>query len=82
MNAHLVWWTVLGLINGGIAAYYYLKIIVALYMHEPADAAERLPRPSASLNVAIWASAVGTLILGIFPSALLSFATFSAAALR
>ena len=82
LNSHLVWLTVLGLLNSAIAAYYYLKIIVALYMHEPAKAAERLPRPSASLNAAIWASAVGTLILGIFPSALLSFATFSAAAFR
>jgi len=82
LNSHLVWLTVLGLINSAIAAYYYLKIIVAVYMHEPAEAAEQLPRPSPSLNIAIWASALGTLILGIFPSALLSFASFSAAAFR
>src|SRR6202011_5242728 len=35
LNSHLVWLTILGLINSAIAAYYYLKIIVAIYMHDP-----------------------------------------------
>lgn len=82
LDSHLVWLTVLGLINSAIAAYYYLKIIVAVYMAEPGAATAELLPPSASLRVAIWASAAGVLILGIFPSALLSFASASAAALR
>jgi NADH-quinone oxidoreductase subunit N len=82
LDSHLVWLTVIGLINSAIAAYYYLKIIVAIYMRDPGVATADLPRPAASLRVAIWASAVGVLILGIFPSALLSFAAASAAALR
>ncbi len=82
LNSHLVWLTVLGLINSAIAAYYYLKIVVAVYMQEPSTTTDDLPAPSASLSVAIWASALGTLILGIFPSTLLSFASFSAQAFR
>lgn len=82
LNSHLVWLTVLGLINSAIAAYYYLKIIVAIYMREPGTATEELPPPSASLRVAIWASALGTLFLGIFPGTLLSFVSYSANALR
>jgi NADH-quinone oxidoreductase subunit N len=82
LNSHLVWLTVLGLINSAIAAYYYLKILVAVYMHEPGTATEQLAPPSMSLRLAIWGSALGTLILGIFPNALLSFASVSAAALR
>ncbi len=82
LDSHLVWLTVLGLVNSAIAAYYYLKIIVAIYMREPGAAMMELAPPAASLRVAIWASAVGTLILGIFPSTLLSFASFSAAAFR
>jgi NADH-quinone oxidoreductase subunit N len=82
LNAHLVWLTVLGLINSAIAAYYYLRIIVAIYMYEPGPAMAQLPAPSTSLRIAIWASALGTLVLGIFPSSLLSFASFSAAAFR
>ncbi len=82
LDSHLVWLTVLGLVNSAIAAYYYLKIVVAIYMHEPGAATLELPPPSASLRVAIWASAAGTLILGIFPSTLLSFVTSSAAPFR
>jgi NADH-quinone oxidoreductase subunit N len=82
LNSHLVWLTVLGLVNSAIAAYYYLKIVVAIYMREPGPATEQLPAPSASFRVAIWASALGVLFLGIFPSALLSFASSSASALR
>ncbi len=82
LSSHLVWLTVLGLINSAIAAYYYLKIIVAIYMHEPGAATLELPPPSVGERAALWGSAIGTLFLGIFPSALLSFASVSAAGLR
>jgi NADH-quinone oxidoreductase subunit N len=82
LNSHLVWLTVLGLVNSAIAAYYYLKIIVAIYMQEPSESIAHLPPPALSLRLAIWTSALGTLFLGIFPNVLLSFASFSAAAFR
>ncbi len=82
LNSHLIWLTILGLINSAIAAYYYLKIIVAIYMHDPDIATQNIEPPSAGLRVAIWASAIGVLILGIFPSALFQFASFSAASLK
>ncbi len=82
LNSHLVWLTALGLINSAIAAYYYLKIIVAIYMKEPGKAVENLPPPAMSLRVAIWASALGVLILGIFPGTLLTMASSSAAMFR
>ena len=82
LSSHLVWLTVLGLVNSAIAAYYYLKIVVAIYMHEPSEAMTALPPPSLGLRVAIWASALGTLFLGIFPGTLLGFASYSAAAFR
>ncbi len=82
LNSHMIWLTVIGLINSAIAAYYYLKIIVAVYMREPAANIAKLPPPSPSLRIAIWASALGVLVLGIFPSTLLNFASLSAAAFR
>ena len=82
LNSHLVWLTVLGLINSAIAAYYYLKILVPVWMQEPSAETERLPAPAPSLRIAIWASALGTLFLGIFPGTVLSFASFSAAVFR
>src|SRR5690349_10643900 len=82
LGSHLIWLTVLGLINRAIAAYYYLKIIVAVYMHEPSAATTELAPAPATLRIAIWASAAGVLLLGIFPSALLSVISFSASVFR
>jgi NADH-quinone oxidoreductase subunit N len=82
LHSNLVWLTVLGLLNSAIAAFYYLRIIVAIYMHAPSEATVEIGAPSTGLNIAIWASAIGVLILGIFPSALLQFASISAAAFR
>jgi len=82
LDSHLVWLTIIGLLNSAIAAYYYLKIIVAVYMREPAAAVAKLPPVPPGLRIALWASALGVLLLGIFPSTLLSFASSSAALIR
>ena len=82
LDSHLVWLTVLGLACSAVAAFYYLKIIVAMYMREPSAAMLDLTPPSLSLRLAIWGSALGTLVLGIFPSTLLGFASLSASAFR
>jgi NADH-quinone oxidoreductase subunit N len=74
LDAHLVWLTVLGLLNSAVAAYYYLRIMVVMYMQEPGEATATLQPPGLGIQTALWASALGTLILGIFPSTLLNFA--------
>lgn len=75
LDAHLVWLTVLGLLNSAVAAYYYLRVLVVMYFKEPGASTENLPNPGAALRIAVYASALGTLILGIFPSWVLDFAT-------
>jgi NADH-quinone oxidoreductase subunit N len=78
LDAHLVWLTVLGLLNSAVAAFYYLRVIVVMYMHEPGESTESLQPLGAGLKAAIWISAVATLILGIFPAHVLNFAGKSA----
>ncbi len=73
LHAHLVWLTVLGLLTSAVAAYYYLRIIVVMYMHEPGEATTDLPPQGAPLKAALWARAAATLLLGIFPSLILGF---------
>ena len=73
LDSNLVWLTVLGLLNSAIAAYYYLRILVVMYMREPGAAVENLPSAGAALRLAIYGSAVVTLLLGIFPSLVLDF---------
>jgi NADH-quinone oxidoreductase subunit N len=74
LDAHLVWLTVLGLLNSAVAAYYYLRVLVVMYFKEPGEAAEDIPPAGAALKIAVYGSALGTLLLGIFPSWVLTFA--------
>jgi NADH-quinone oxidoreductase subunit N len=71
LDSNLVWLSVLGLLNSAVAAYYYLYLLVVMYMKEPGESAENLPPVGFGLKIAVYASAIGTLILGIFPSYLL-----------
>jgi NADH-quinone oxidoreductase subunit N len=82
LESHLVWLTVLGLLNSAVAAYYYLRILVVMYMHEPSEAASAAEPLSAGMKGALVLPAIGTFILGVFPSALLAFATKSAVLVR
>ncbi len=77
LDAHLIWLAVLGLLNSAVGAYYYLRIIVVMYMREPGEATESLQAPGLGIRTTLWIAALGTLLLGIIPSLLLSFATDS-----
>ena len=64
------------------SAYYDLRILVVMYMREPGEAAESIPSPSAGVTATLWATALGTLLLGIFPSILLNFVNGSSALIK
>jgi len=73
INSKLIWLAVLMAINSVIAAYYYLRVIVVMYMREhkgelPADSARSLS-PTAAMVVVV--TVVATLYLGLFPNHIL-----------
>ena len=74
LESHLVWLTVLGLLNSAVAAYYYLRLLVVMYMREPSEASTNAEPLSPGLSAALILPALGTLVLGIFPSWVLDFA--------
>src|SRR5213075_2414760 len=74
LESKLVWLAVLGLLNSAVAAYYYLRILVMMYMHEPSEATNKVEPLSLGLRLALIVPAVATLALGIFPSWVLDFA--------
>ena len=82
LESHLVWLTVLGLLNSAVAAYYYLRILVMMYMHEPSEAATEAEPLSPGLRAALLLPAAGTLFLGIFPGWVLDFAGQSSALIK
>jgi NADH-quinone oxidoreductase subunit N len=78
LDANLVWLTVLGLLNSAVAAFYYLRILVVMYMHEPEASMGDLQSAGPAMQIAVYGSAIGTLLLGIFPSFVLDFANKAA----
>jgi NADH-quinone oxidoreductase subunit N len=49
-----------------------------MYFKEPGESVENIPPAGAALRIAVYASALGTVLLGIFPSWVLNFATKAA----
>jgi len=69
VDAGLVWLAVIGVVTSVFGAYYYLRVVVAMFLQEgPADIS--MPRLPRSLAVALIVTTLGTLILGIFPNLL------------
>lgn len=78
LQSNLVWLTVLGLLNSAVAAYYYLRLMVVMYMYEPGEVANTLEPLTPGLRAALVLPAIGTFFLGILPGAVLNFARASA----
>jgi NADH-quinone oxidoreductase subunit N len=75
-----VWLAVIGLLNSGVAAYYYLRLLTSVYGRPTEDAPVQLvPRLRISLTFALLLTVSATLILGIFPGTILSMAQAGAA---
>ena len=80
LHAGEIWLTIIGLVNSGVAAYYYLKLLMSIYT-KPAETApvNSVPRLKLSLSFALLLTVSATLILGIFPGMTLSVAQAGAA---
>ncbi|MGA7514570.1 MAG: NADH-quinone oxidoreductase subunit N [Candidatus Sulfotelmatobacter sp.] len=77
VKANLIWLTIIGVLNSGVGAYYYLRIIVMMYMRESRKEVPVTPVPVA-LGLALASCLVATIYLGIFPNRVLQFAQDSA----
>jgi NADH-quinone oxidoreductase subunit N len=77
VKANLIWLTIIGVLNSGIGAYYYLRIIVVMYMRESRKDVPVTPVPFAA-QLAIATCLLATIYLGIFPDSVLQYAQDSA----
>ena len=79
LHSGMVWLTIIGLINSGVAAFYYLRVVIALYSRpSEATAEQAFARPSIALLIAIFITSAATLILGIVPGNVLDAARAAA----
>lgn len=79
IHSGFVWLAILGLINSGIAAFYYLRVVAALYTRPTENSPVRfVPRPTMPLLIALVLTIAATLILGIVPGCILDKAQAAA----
>jgi NADH-quinone oxidoreductase subunit N len=73
--AHAGLWLLLivGVLNSGLAAYYYLRVLAALYLRPAEEGAGWLsPRPASAITLALLALLV--LLFGVYPNPLIALA--------
>jgi len=80
LKANLVWLTIIAVVNSAIGAYYYLRVIVAMYMR---DSTQDIPvmRVPVGVTATLLFSVAAVIYLGILPGRVLEFATRSAQSL-
>jgi NADH-quinone oxidoreductase subunit N len=71
---------VVGVLSSAIAAFFYIRVIVMMFLTDPEDDTVTISIPSGFTSAVIWIAAFVTLILGVFPTPILdaisSLATF------
>lgn len=82
LDSNLTWLTVLGLLNSAVAAFYYLRVLVVMFMKPAPAGAETMAAPGIAIRVTLLVSAIGTVYLGVYPSAVLDFAGKAAQMVR
>ena len=82
MNGGFYALTIIAYLNSVVGAYYYLRVLVSMYMREPAAGAPTaVPMKSGYVTAALLLSAIIVLALGLFPGKSLSLAIEAAASI-
>jgi NADH-quinone oxidoreductase subunit N len=77
LQSNLVGLTIIGVINSAIAAYYYLRVIVYMYMRDERGEVP-VARIPAGLGIGLAISLIATIYLGVLPGRVLDYAMQSA----
>jgi len=67
VRAGYIWLAVIGVLNSALAAYYYLRVIVYMYMREP-EAVGAAYAPSFAGGLALAVALVAVIVLGVMPA--------------
>ena len=73
VRAGYLWLAVIAVLNSAVAAYYYLRVIVYMYMREPETSAETYT-PSLAGVLALAISLAGIVLLGVAPAPFIELA--------
>jgi NADH-quinone oxidoreductase subunit N len=81
VRAGYVWLAVIGALNSAVAAYYYLRLIVYMYMREPEAGGATVAVPSVPGGLALVVALWGVVQLGVLPAPFLNLAQAAVAPL-
>ncbi len=82
MGAGAIWLTIIGLLNSGIAAGYYLRLALVSAQKPDADSEQPRPQMGVAVSAAIALCFLATLVLGILPNVTLHAAQQGAQTLQ
>jgi len=80
VRAGYVWLAVIGVLNSAVAAYYYLRVVVFMYMREPEGAATAYA-PSFAGSLALTIALLAIVLLGVMPAPFVDLAQAAVAPL-
>ena len=61
-----------GVLSSAIAAFFYIRVIVAMYFTDAHDDTVSVIIPSRLTSLTIWCAGLVTLILGVYPTPLIT----------
>ena len=73
LDAGLAWLAVVIALNAALAAFYYLRVVVHMYMYEPEGTLPRLVSPG-TLSASLGLASLAVVVLGIVPNSLYEWA--------
>jgi len=83
INSGHVWLAVIGLLNSGVACFYYLRLLSAIYSRPSTESSHISSRAvSVPAGIGLALAALSTLILGILPDGALRLAQYASSTTR
>ena len=67
IDARYYWLAAIGILSSGIALFFYAKVIFYMYMKEP-EKGTMVPSVGFAYKLVFLLTAVGTVVLGVYPS--------------
>ncbi|WP_153505524.1 NADH-quinone oxidoreductase subunit NuoN [Cumulibacter manganitolerans] len=71
IDAGYGWLVVVALLMSAVTAAFYLRLVVLMYFHEPAEDAALVVEPGTATDVVIWICTALTVLFGVLPGPLL-----------
>jgi NADH-quinone oxidoreductase subunit N len=76
IDADYVWLAVIGVLNSAVSLYYYIRVVVFMYLKDAEVVSAERPDPS--LVFVLGVAVIATILIGIYPQPLFTFAESSA----